>query len=213
MSKSHLCSSYLDEEVYGCPFCVQEGHTTEEGDATVFFSRKQFFAHLARHPRPLPRVQGIIVAEGKEIHPALRDNYDVWFPNPPAPSATASLAAELLKLPTGTAIEAFRPLNGLFRLAPDSARPLQFAAKARIVGIEFPAKYTGEWAMAWADNERGPIPMYAVRLDPPPRAQIKKQGASSLSAVARWRWHPNDKVSGDWLRFSKGDVITNIGCA
>lgn len=209
--KSHLPSSYVDEQLYACIFCIAFGRTVEESDPTVFFSQQQFFAHVARHPRPLPRIPNLIVAEGKEVHPAIREIWDLWLPNPPAPSAiTPDIKKEILRLPTAIGTESFTPSSGLYRLAPDSARPLQFPAKARIVGIEFPDKYKGEWAVGWFDNEHAPFPVNAVALNPPPKDEMQVQGTSPLQAVARWKWHPRDGAG--FLRFNKGDLISNIGC-
>lgn len=56
------------------------------------------------------------------------------------------------------------------------------------------------------------IPNELVRLDPPPKGQIKIGGESNVRAKARWKFAPSSKDKGDWLQFDKGDTITNINC-
>jgi len=54
-----------------------------------------------------------------------------------------------------------------------------------------------------------------VRLEAPPDREVRRTGGSTaLRAVARWRRHPKDREvkEGGWLRFEKGEVITNISC-
>ena len=53
------------------------------------------------------------------------------------------------------------------RMPPDRAHVLQFAAGQKIVGVEFPARYGGEWAVGWADHARGAFLVEGVRLVPP----------------------------------------------
>lgn len=105
------------------------------------------------------------------------------------------------------------------RRPPDGAEVVAFAAGARILGIEFPDKYQGEWCLGWADHECGLLPTEAIRLDPPRRNDVRSQGSSTMKAVARWKFsvkEAKDKGGGggggEWLSFSKGEVITNIGC-
>jgi hypothetical protein len=210
LSKSHLPAKSIEDQVYACIFCIQSGRTTEESDGTVFFNQKSLFAHLARHPRPLPVVAGLTVVEGAEVPPSLKNNYDLHFSNPPIRSLIADAGQGIYMLPTATAVETLKPIHGSIRLPPDHTQTLQFAAGAKIVGIEFPAKYGGEWCVGWADNVRAAFPADYVRLEPP---VLRMQGTTNRSAVARWKWSPKDKKEQiDWLRFDKGDVITNINC-
>lgn len=244
LSKSHLPARTVEDQVYGCLFCVQQGHTTEESDATVFFSQKQLFMHIARHPRPLPIVTGLNVIEGSAgdvpgkpsggaaagvLPPVWRNGFDLHLTMPPAPSQTGGgdgapgLQLLLETLPTARAVETVRQAVGTLRAPPDkSLPPLQFAAGARIVGVEFPARFGGEWASGWNDNAKGLFPASAVRLEPPPRDQIVTassqpgSGASSVRVVARWKFVVKDGCrdrDSDWLRLEKGETVTNVGWA
>ncbi|KAH8889660.1 hypothetical protein GQ53DRAFT_747871 [Thozetella sp. PMI_491] len=212
LSKSHLAAKHVEDQLYACLFCVQTGRTIEESDATVFFSQKQLFSHLARHPHPLPRVPGLTVTEGPILPPS--NNYDLHIYNPPTKSVMSGLGPEISAMPMAIATETFRMTNGTLKMPPGNSReqPLQFAVGARIVGIEFPARYNGEWAIGWADNVRAPFPLDCVKLKPPAKGHIRKQPTSSLRAVARWGRKPKDKEkeTADWLKFDKGDVITGI---
>lgn len=160
--------------------------------------------------------------ETPDIPPQFRDNYDLHFPHPsPARSLMAGLARELSSMPTAVATDAFRrtQLSTLPRTLPADALgpgvgPLQFFAGQRVVGIHFPPRLGGEWALGWADNARGAFPADCVRLEPPPEREVRRTPGSGLRAVARWRRHPKDRdvKEGGWLRFEKGEVITNISC-
>ncbi|KAK3944901.1 hypothetical protein QBC46DRAFT_437685 [Diplogelasinospora grovesii] len=193
LSKSHLPARHIDDQLYGCLFCIHSGRTCEESDATVFFTQKQLFAHLARHPRPLPHVPGLKVVDAQQVPPELRNDYDLHFTHPP-----------------GTVT------NSALRTPPDRAAVLQFAAGAKIVGVEFPAKYNGEWGIGWADNVRAAFPLDCVRLSPPEKRDVRMQATSNMSAVARWKRHPREKNGKDkdqmvqWLKFDRGEVITSI---
>lgn len=177
----------------------------------MFFSQKQLFSHLARHPRPLPPVPGLTVIEAPEIPPHLRNNYDLHFPYPPVKSVMIGLERLLAAMPTVVATESFRQVNNTIRHPPDLNTVLQFASGARIVGVEFPGRYGGEWAIGWADNSRGAFPVECVKLVPPDQSQIRKQAGSNLRAVARWKRSPKDKDS-QWLKFDKAEAITGISC-
>lgn len=117
----------------------------------------------------------------------------------------------LAAMPTAVATDTFRQSNNTLRHPPDNHPVLQFAAGARIVGIEFPGKYGGEWAIGWADNVRAAFPIDCVKFMPPDQSQIRMQARSNLRAVARWKRSPKDKDS-QWLKFDKGEAITGIGC-
>ncbi len=200
----------IDEQMYGCLFCIQAGHTLEESDATVFFNQKQLFAHLARHPRPLPKVDGITVIEEAELPPHLQDNFDLHIPHPPTESVMSGIAREVARLPTAIAMDTRKMSHGAIRLPPDRQPVLHFAIGAKIVGIEFPPKYEGKWAIGWHDGVRAAFETDAVQLEAPPKAEVRMQATSSVQAVARWKW--NQKGDDRWLKFDKGDVIRNISC-
>lgn len=208
LQKSHLKGNHVEEQLYGCIFCIHAGRTIDESDATVFFSQKQLFAHLARHPRPLPAIPGFSIIEGDDTPQHLRDNFDLRFPKPPVQSIMAGIAREVGKLPAAVATEQRKNMNGVLRSPPDRASVLQFAVGARIVGIEFPAKYEGKWGIGWHDGVRAAFEAESVHLDAPPRNEVRMQGTSSMQAVARWRWKQSSE--GNWLKFDKGHIIKNI---
>ena len=214
LSKSHLTARHVEDQLYACLFCVQLNKTSEDSDATVFFSQKQLFAHLSRHARPLPTVPGLMVIESATMPQSFKNNYDLHFPNPPAKSLMAGLSREIYAMPTAVATETFRSTNGALRAPPTREAVLQFAVGARIVGVEFPPRFHGEWGIGWADNVRAAFPVDCVRIEPPPKTQVRMEQSSSMRAVARWSRKPKDKNKelGDWLRFEKGEIITGIGC-
>ncbi|RYP55829.1 hypothetical protein DL771_012296 [Monosporascus sp. 5C6A] len=169
----------------------------------------QLFLHLARHPRPLPSVGGLTVIEGPDMPPHLKDNFDLFFPNPPVRSIMPGIMPEISRLPTAMTTETRKFQHGIMRTPQDRSPVLQFAVGAKIVGIEFPAKYDGKWALGWHDGVRAAFEADAVLLDTPPKGEIRMQGTSNLQAIARWKWN---QKGGDekWLKFDKGDVIKNI---
>ncbi|KAI1102179.1 hypothetical protein F4804DRAFT_276775 [Jackrogersella minutella] len=211
LQKSHLQIRHVEEQLYGCLFCLQEGKTVEESDATVFFNQSQLFAHMARHPRPLPTIPGITVVEAPEIPPAYKDNFDLHFPYPPMQSVMAGLSRELSRLPSAVATETRKIQNGVMRSPPGRDPVLHFAVGAKIIGIEFPAKYDGKWGIGWHDGVRAAFEIDSVLIDTPPKHETKMQNTSNVQAVARWKW--NQKGDDRWLKFDKGDVIKNIAWA
>lgn len=211
LQKSHLSNRHIDDQFYACIFCIRLGRTLEESDSTVFFNQKQMFAHMARHPRPLPVVSGFTVVEGDEIPPHLKDNFDLWFPNPPTTSVMPAIALEVGRLPTAVATETRKLTHGILRSPPDRAVPLEFAVGARIVGVNFPPKYEGKWAVGWHDGVRGVFESDTVKLEPPSRSEVRMQGNSNMQAVAKWKFRQSGG-EGNWLKFNKGDVIENISC-
>lgn len=211
LQKSHIATKRADEALYGCVFCVQSQRTLEECDVTVFFSQKKLFEHLARHPRPLPQVPGVTVVEEAEIPFNLRNNYDLHFRAPPKPSPLADKQLELAQLPHATATQTVKRMYGM-RLLYDQTPVFELANGARLSGVAFPAKYNGEWIMAWHEGNYGSAPVDVVKLEPPPRAEIKMDTTSNISAVARWKFAPKSKDGGDWLKFDQGERITNISC-
>lgn len=161
----------------------------------------------------------------------LANNYDVRLTRPSIPSAVPG-AMETANLACAVATESFwMTIYGL-RVPPDRAETLQFVAGQKIVGIEFPARYEGRWAVGWADDEKGVFPVECVRLVPPPRRDWRpgswgsgrsSSGRRELTAVARWKMSPPSSLAqgkgnteGDtgerWLKFGKGEAITGISC-
>ncbi|KAH6660716.1 hypothetical protein BKA67DRAFT_63826 [Truncatella angustata] len=208
LQKSHLSIRHIEEQLYGCVFCIHDGKTLDESDATVFFNQKQLFTHMARHPRPLPKIPGLVVIDGSEIPETFKDNFDLHFSSTPVQSVMAGIAPEVSKLPTAVATETRRNAHGIMRSPPDRGAALQFAVGAKIVGIEFPEKYDGKWGIGWHDGVRAAFEADSVHLDAPPKSETRMQGTSSMQAIVRWKW--NQKGEGNWLKFNQGDVIKNI---
>ncbi|KAK1988014.1 SH3 domain-containing protein [Colletotrichum cereale] len=211
LQKCHVATKRADELLYGCVFCVQNQRTLEECDATVFFSQKKLFEHLARHPRPLPQVPGVMVIEEAEIPPDLRNNYDLHFRAPPKESPLAGKQTEIAQRPTATATQTVKRMYGM-RLLYDNTPAFELANGARVSGIVFPEKYNGEWIMGWHEGNFGSAPLDVLKLEPPPKGEVRMDTTSNISAVARWKFAPRTKDGGDWLRFDQGDTITNISC-
>ncbi|CAN8102200.1 unnamed protein product [Discula destructiva] len=213
LSKSHLPAKRVGEQNYGCLFCVQQRQTTHPNDATVFFSQRQLFAHLARHPRPLPRVPGVTVIQSEQMPAQFANNYDLDFAASPRVSPLAHMMCDLSQLPTAIAVQTCRPgAAGTLRRRANDTEVLSYAAGARILGVKFPDKYQGEWCAGWSDHEYGLIEAEALSFEPPAANSVRNQGSSSMKAVARWKSAATAKDSkGDWLVFGKGEVITNIG--
>ncbi|KAK1995176.1 SH3 domain-containing protein [Colletotrichum falcatum] len=211
LQKSHVATKRADELLYGCVFCVHAQQTLEECDATVFFSQKKLFEHLARHPRPLPQVPGIAVIEEAEIPPNLRNNYDLNFLAPPKESPLTGEQTEISQRPTATATQTVKRMYGM-RLLYDNTPAFELANGARVSGVVFPEKYNGEWVMGWHEGNFGSAPLDVLKLEPPPKGEVRMDTKSNISAVARWKFAPRTKDAGDWLRFDQGDMITNISC-
>lgn len=170
--------------MYGCVFCVQQGRTLNESDPTVFFTTRALFSHLARHPRPLPQVPGVIVVDGPEVPADLHNNYDIHFEHPPVPHPAYENHAGIVGLPRGVARDHSRRIYGQKTLW-DRSPALELARGARVTGIKWPLKYNGEWVFAWHDGVFASAPTDLIRLDPPPAAEIKMGGTSQVRAKAR----------------------------
>ncbi|ODA76358.1 hypothetical protein RJ55_08204 [Drechmeria coniospora] len=210
LQKSHLAAKRADDVHYGCLFCIRQGRTLDESDATVFFTTKALFAHLARHPRPLPEVPGITVVDGPEMPDHVRNDYDLHFTQAPAAHPAHEHAAEIAGQPTGVAKAQARRVYGQ-KLPFDRTEALELARGARLTGIAWPPKYGGDWMVAWHDGTFASVPTDLIKLDPPPADDISMDGTSHVRARARWKFSPKDKERGDWLRFDKNETITNIG--
>jgi hypothetical protein len=208
----------MNETLYGCLFCYQARHTVEEGDATVFFSREQLFAHLARHPRPLPPILGLTIIDGPTLPPTAIDDYDLQFLEPPAESIFRSdrLRKKIADLPTATATETVMPGQANYKVCPDkSLITLNFAVGAKLVGVEFPDRFEARWATGWADQTFGAFLAEYIKLDPPPANEIRSHtyDRSTYSSVVKWKFSQKDKDRGvDWLELKKGEPIHNISC-
>lgn len=197
--------------MYGCIFCIFQGKTLHASDATVFISQKALFAHLARHPRPLPAVPGFTVIEQEEVPAVHRNDYDLHFKSPVETHPVLEKTDEICYLPTATSKEAARRMYGQ-RLLYDRTPALELVLNAKIVGLSWPAKYMGEWAMGYHDGILASVPTEILKLDPPPSSEVKIDGLSPVQATARWKFNHKDKVKGDWLKFEKDEIITNISC-
>lgn len=142
-------AKHVGDQVYGCLFCIQIGRTTHSNDATVFFSQKQIFNHLARHPRPLPHVPGLTVVEAADIGP-YANNYDLHFLNMPLKSHLETIKRDVAALPTATTVQTYRPTpTSSIKRPTDGQEVVNFAHGAKILGIVFPDKYHGEWCLGW----------------------------------------------------------------
>ncbi|KAG4427477.1 hypothetical protein IFR05_017039 [Cadophora sp. M221] len=213
ISKCHLKTNSVEEPIYACIFCIDEHKTTEEHDATVFFSVSQLFRHLAKHQRPLPQIAGIKTLYG--FQPPEVVDFDIHFTTSiPSTSAysMAEIAQKVATRPSGQATSTHHPKNTRSSSRdPDGNPVLKFANGARIVGITFPERFGGKWCMGYHDGERGAFPASEFMLETPAKEDVLMSPQSSLIATARWEFKPKDTKDGGWLRFSKGDRITCIG--
>jgi len=215
LQKSHISTKRIDDVQYACVFCVQQNHTMDKSDATVFFNQKSLFEHLARHPRPLPEVPGFTVIEAERVPEKHKNDYDIHFRQPPNSHPVIDRATEIARLPSGIAKEQARRMYGM-RLLYDRSPALELAQGAKITGISFPAQYLGEWCFGWHDGNYASVPVDLVRLEPPPSKEICYDRSSNVRAKARWKFVQRDKEkdkNGEWLKFDKGDTITNIAWA
>ncbi|KAL6896522.1 hypothetical protein GGI43DRAFT_122760 [Trichoderma evansii] len=208
LQKSHLHAKRVDDVMYACVFCIHTSQTLDQSDSTVFTSTAALFAHLARHPRPLPDVPGIAVVDQTEVPPHLVNDYDLLFNSPPEPHPVRERAAEIAHLPTGHAKESARRLFGQ-RLLPDRTPALELIQGAKITGLVWPARYAGEWAFGWHDGKFASIPVEILKLSRPPFSLIKRNNSSRIRAKAKWKFSVKEKNE-DWLKFDKDEVITNI---
>ncbi|KAG5999651.1 hypothetical protein E4U43_001941 [Claviceps pusilla] len=214
LQKSHLPAKRVDDVLYACIFCVQAGRTIDECDATVFTTSKALFTHLARHPRPLPQIAGIAVVDGSNMPAHLRNDYDIQFLKPPEAHPAQLNLSWIWRRATGTAQDQSRKLFSQ-RLPYDRSPALDLCHGARVVGIEWPEKYSGEWIFAWHDGIHACAPADIIRLDAPPSEDIRMVSSSLLRGKARWKFHQKekDKDHSLWLKFDKNEFISNISYA
>lgn len=212
LQKSHISTKRVDDVQFGCVFCLQQGHTIDKSDATVFFNQKALFDHLARHPRPLPEVPGLTVIDEAVVPEKFRNDYDIHFKNPPLPHPAIERAEEIAPKPSGVTKDQARRMYGM-KLLYDRSPALELAQGARITGISWPIQYQGEWCFGWHDGNYASVPADLVKLDPPPKSQIKYDRGSLVRAKARWKFSVKDKdKNSEWLKFDKNETISNIAC-
>ncbi|KAG5934778.1 hypothetical protein E4U59_005997 [Claviceps monticola] len=211
LQKSHLPAKRIDDVLYACMFCVRLGRTIDECDATVFTTSKALFNHLTRHPRPLPQISGVAVVEGDSMPAHLRNDYDIQFLRPPEAHVPQLNRSQIYGRATGVAQDQSRKLFGQ-RLLFDRSPALELCHGAKVVGIEWPEKYNGEWIFAWHDGVHASAPADIIKLDTPPSEDIMMFGASLIRAKTRWKFHQKekDKDQSLWLKFDKNEAITNI---
>jgi hypothetical protein len=212
LQKSHVTTKRVDDIQYACVFCIAQGHTIDRCDATVFFNQKALFDHLARHPRPLPNVPGLTVIDEPVVPAKYHNDYDIHFRMPTQRHPCVDRAAELSQMPSGVAKDNARRMYGQ-RLLYDRSPALELAAGARITGLTWPIQYQGEWCFGWHDGNWASVPTDIIKLDPPPASMIKYDRTSLIRGRARWKFSVKDKDSKDkieWLKFEKGEVISNI---
>ena len=189
----------------------------DKSDATVFFSQKALFEHLARHSRPLPEIAGMTVVEGEVVPDKHRNDFDVHFKRPPQPHPVIERSFELENLPSVVAKDQARRLYGQ-RLLPDRSPALEVALGARITGITWPPQYGGEWCFGWHDGQYGSIPTELVKLEQPPGKEVRYDKRSAVCATSRWKFYVKDKDKNkekdqeEWLKFDKNETISNIAC-
>ncbi|KFG88184.1 hypothetical protein MANI_015841 [Metarhizium anisopliae] len=211
LQKSHLSAKRVDDVLYACVFCVAARRTVDECDSTVFTNTKALFTHLSHHPRPLPEVPGIAVVEGLEMPAHLRNDFDVWFRNPPEAHPAQLNMSEIAGKATGTTRDHSRRLYGQ-RLLFDRSPALELCHGAKVTGITWPEKHNGEWVFAWHDGIHASTPADIVKLDAPPPEEIKMDCSSLIRAKSRWKFVYRDKEKDKslWLKFDKNEAITNI---
>lgn len=168
---------------------------------------------MTHHQRPLPKVPGIAVVEGDSMPAHLRNDYDIHFRNPPEAHPAQLNLSQIYGKPTGVTRHHSRRLYGQ-RLLFDRSPALELCHGARVVGINWPEKYNGEWIFAWHDGIYASVPADIIELDAPPFEDIRMMGSSLIRAKSRWKFHQRDKDKDKslWLRFDKNEAIINIGC-
>ncbi|KAL1898418.1 hypothetical protein Cpir12675_001883 [Ceratocystis pirilliformis] len=212
LQKSHVATRRNDEQFYACLICVNLGHTVEGSDATIFFTQKDLFSHLSRHPRPFPTIDKLKIVQSQTIPEEFRNKYDLHVKSPQAVSLTVGEAEQISNRPTAICKENIKRIYGM-RTLNDDTPVFEMAEGARIVSINFLDRYEGEWCIGYHDGLYASFPFDVVRLEQPPADQIQHKPTSTVQAVARWKFAPRSKGKNDWLKFDKGDVISNIAFA
>lgn len=217
LQKSHLAVKRPNEQLYACVFCVKTGYTMDESDATVFFSADDLLAHISRHVRPLPVVSGISVIYGTNVPSHLAQNYDLHFKVPkdatPIPNGGSTEVVE--SRPTGVVMKELRRDETTRRIIANRNRTeqLQVAFGAKVTGIIWPPQYDGRKIFAWHNGTFASVPSNLVMLTAPPMSDsLVNAGGNGARATAKWKFSPPKRDKTTWLKFDKGDEITNIGC-
>ncbi|KAG6000655.1 hypothetical protein E4U21_005258 [Claviceps maximensis] len=211
LQKSHLPVKRSTDAMYGCIFCISSGFTFEESDATVFFTAEDLFLHLSRHPQPLPSVSGINVVYGVEVPYNMRNNYDLHFLVPPKIHPVHEASTEVDGRPTGIAIKETKRLDPQRKLGERDREDLQLAVGARITGIKWPPQYKGRKIFAWHDGNFASVASDNIHLIPPENTKLSKSMRSYTCGKAKWKFSMKSGKDLPWLKFDKGDTITNIG--
>lgn len=211
-----MATKRVDDVQYACVFCVQQGQTIDRSDATIFFNQKALFDHLARHPRPLPDVPGLTVIDGLDMDVKHRNDYDLHFRIATQRHPCIDRAAELSQMPSGVAKDNARRIFGQ-RLLYDRSPALELAQGARVTGLTWPIQYQGEWCFGWHDGTWASVPTDLVRLDSPPPSMVRYDRTSLIRGKARWKFSFKEKdkeakEKSEWLKFDKGEIISNIAC-
>lgn len=157
---------------------------------------------------------GVTVIEADHVPEKHKNDYDIHFRQPPNAHPVIERANEIASLPSGTAKEQARRMYGM-RLLYDRSPALEVAQGAKITGLTWPVQYHGEWCFGWHDGNYASIPADMVRLDPPATKEIRYDRSSNIRAKAKWKFVQKDKEkekNGEWLKFDKGDIITNVSC-
>ncbi|KAE9370685.1 hypothetical protein N431DRAFT_343674 [Stipitochalara longipes BDJ] len=213
VSKSHLKANSIESPKYACLFCIEVHKTVEEHDATIFFSVAQLFKHIAKHPQPVPYVHGITVLYGQQSGNVM--DFDIHFISsvPLVPEFPyAAIAQKAATRPSAQAISSNNPKsNRTDSRDPDGNAVLHFALGARIIGITFPDRFNGLWAIGYHDGLRGSFPTSTIAIDQPGRNEEVMNSNSNLVAFAKWDFKLKKSKDDPWLKFSKGDTITHIG--
>jgi hypothetical protein len=126
----------------------------------------------------------------------------------------AEIYAKVATRPSAHATITHHPLKNTARTYrdPDGSETLHFAVGAKIVGITFPDRFSGQWCVGYHDGERASFPAANIMLEMPPKEDLLMNPQSSLVVVAKWDFKPKDATKdGGWLKFSKGDKLTCIG--
>ena len=217
LQKSHVAGGRADDVLYACVFCMNFGHSLNECDPTIFSTAKSLLRHISHHPRPLSKVDGIVVVEGPEMPAHLRNDYDVHLIKPKEPYPMDMYLGRIARLPKGVAKATSRSIYGQRRLF-DGSPSHEICQGATVTGITWPDKYHGEWMFAWHDGAFAAVPSDIITLISPPYVSSLRDSSSSLTAQARWDFTQLSRVKGDmkknslWLSFKTNDLIHNITC-
>jgi hypothetical protein len=161
LQKCHLPAKSIDEGVYGCPFCVEDGKTIDPYDATVFFTPTQFLKHLDKHTNRLRPVTKVRCLSGKTSEL----DFDIHFLDTDYESVDGSglergyskeVEVKLASRPTAIATQAHWGYFSKYQARDPEGKPtLRFAKGAKIMGIIYPIRFKGDWCSGYHDGEKG----------------------------------------------------------